>query len=237
MNDDRGVTVTLKRYRGDPGSATVTSGDVEGAGALSGSDVLSDADMGIEDWDRELHPDDDGKAWTGDRTMLTKRQRCHEVASAGEAYPDDYPEENNEWLPGTNIELTFLGGETEVIPNAELVGCRGPVPDHQNPYRVPIQREVGDDPDDSDPDHIRGAKYANLLFGTDYGQGDVVEVIYLDRVHPEFCARIERSRPAITDDPLYIVFKRDPDVICVDDADLLPPEFDRDRAKSPEVTV
>ena len=233
-DDERGVTAIIRRYRGDPGSATAVPGDMVGAGRLTGSDVLSDDDMGIEDWDREHHPDLDG-----DRTILTKRERHHGLESAWEAHPDDYPDENTESLPGTNIELTFISGETEVVPNAELVAGRGPVPDSQNPYRLPIQREVADEPDESDPDHIRGAKYANLLFGTDYDEGDVVEMVYLDRIGDGFFQRMERSRPALADDPRYRQFKRDLSAgraaVCVKDTDLLPPEFDRDPEKSPEV--
>lgn len=108
-----------------------------------------------------------------------------------------------------------------------------------NDFRVPIMREVDDIADSSDPDHIRGAKYANLLFGTDYGKGDVVDLLYVERVRPEFCTRIESERPALADDPLYIAFKRNPGVICVgkDDnaGDLLPDEFELFDEQPPKV--
>lgn len=105
-----------------------------------------------------------------------------------------------------------------------------------NQYRVPILREVDSNVNESDPDHIRGVKNANLLLGTDYGKGDVVEVVFLDRVGDEFFQRVE-SEPDIADDPLYRQFKRDlprgEAVVCIDDTDLLPEEFDRDPVKSP----
>lgn len=98
-----------------------------------------------------------------------------------------------------------------------------------NDFRVPILREVGDEADESDPDHIRGAKYANLLLGTDYGRGDVVEMFYIDRVRDRFFQRVESERPGLSDKPLYRQFKRGVSLsgpICVDDTDLLPDEFD-----------
>ena len=232
MSDDHGVTATIRRYRGDPGSATVTSGDVAGAGALNGSDVISDADMGVEDWERKHHPDADA-----DRTILTRTERFTGLQSAEELHPEDHPE-NTDQLPGTRIDLLFSDDESETIANAEIVACRGPVPDGQNPYRLPIRREVGEDRDESDPDHIRGTKYANLLFGTDYGKGDIVEMIYLDRIGDGFFQRMERSRPALADDPLYRHFKRDVSegeaLVCVNDTGLLPPEFGIDRRKHVE---
>jgi hypothetical protein len=230
MSDDHGVKAIVRRYRSDPGSATAVPGEPHsGAGELRGSDVLGDDDLDIENWERQHHPDLDG-----DQTLLTKTEYITGLASAEELCSEDHPE-NDERLPGTHVDLSFRDGGTGSFPNAELVACRGPVPDSQNPYRLPIRREVGDGRDESDPDHIRGAKYANLLFGTDYGQGDVVEMVYLDRIGDGFFQRTERSRPAITDDPRYRHFKRDLSkgtaVVCVDDTGLLPPEFDADRRK------
>lgn len=109
-----------------------------------------------------------------------------------------------------------------------------------NSYVVPIKREVDDAANPSDADHIRGAKYANLLFGTDYGEGDAVEMFYLDRVDDRFFRRVERKLPDPSNDPLYRQFKRDVSagrgIVCVagDDIDLLPPEFYRDPMRSPE---
>ncbi|WP_152042210.1 DNA-directed DNA polymerase [Salinigranum salinum] len=78
---------------------------------------------------------------------------------------------------------------------------------------------------ETDTAHVRGAKYANLLLGTNFGRGSKPKHLYLEKVHPDFWQRIESERPAITDDPLYIAFKRDPDVICFEYADQVPEEF------------
>lgn len=231
MSDDkREVAAVVRRYRSDPGNATAVPGDPYAlAGELRGSDVLGDDDLGVEDWEREHHP-----ALDADQTLLTKTEYITGLASAEELSPEDHPE-NDERLPGTHVDLSFRDGGPGSFPNAELVACRGPVPDNQNPYRLPIRREVGDGRDESDPDHIRGVKYANLLFGTDYGEGDVVEMVYLDRIRDRFFRRMERSRPALTDDPLYRQFKRDVSegeaLVCVDDTGLLPPEFSADRRR------
>ena len=233
MSDESGVTVIVRRYRGDPGSATVTSGDMSGAGALDGSDVLSDAEMGLEDddWNREHHPDADG-----DQPILVKAERVAGLQSAEELQPGDHTDSNAR-LPGARVEFYYPNGDAKAIANAEIIACWGAVPDSQNPYRVPIQREVDDTRDESDPDHIRGARYANLLFGTDYGAGDAVEVVYLDRIGDGFFQRAERRQPELADSALYRHFKRDLSegeaVVCVDNTDLLPPEFSRDPAKSP----
>lgn len=90
--------------------------------------------------------------------------------------------------------------------------------------RVPIMREVGTGADNGDPDHIRGAKIANLLFGTDYGEGDVVEVVYLESVRTAFFEEVERQRQGLADNPLYRAFRSDPTVVCVNPSnrDLLP---------------
>ena len=107
-----------------------------------------------------------------------------------------------------------------------------------NSFRVPILREVDGSTSESDPDHIRGAKYANLLFGTDYGKGSVVEVVFLDTIRSPFFERFEAERPSATNSPLYRQFKQEVSmgegVICVDNTNLLPPEFHRDPARAPQ---
>jgi len=90
--------------------------------------------------------------------------------------------------------------------------------------RVPIMRQLHEY--DPDPDHVRGAKYANLLLGTDFEQGDVVRVVYLDHVEPAFFDQVEQEQGLDAQrDPLYAEFKRNPDVICVADLGDLPAEF------------
>ncbi|WP_318566766.1 DNA polymerase domain-containing protein [Salinigranum marinum] len=78
---------------------------------------------------------------------------------------------------------------------------------------------------ETDTAHVRGAKYANLLLGTNFGRGSKPKHLYLAKVHPDFWQRIESNHPEIADDPLYLAFKRDPDVICFEYADQVPEEF------------
>jgi len=68
---------------------------------------------------------------------------------------------------------------------------------------------------DTDTAQVRGAKYANLLLGTNFQRGSKPKRLYLDRVDPSFFERLEAEEgfDARTD-PLYGAFKRDPDVIC-----------------------
>lgn len=97
---------------------------------------------------------------------------------------------------------------------------------HDWPYdtRVPIMRRL--DEYDPDPDHVRGAKYANLLLGTDFEKGDVVHLIYLERVDPVFFEYAEEEHGLdLETDPVYSEFKRNPDVISVADPNDLPDEF------------
>lgn len=109
-----------------------------------------------------------------------------------------------------------------------------------NEYRVPIRRDVDDSANKREPDHIRGAKYANLLFGADYDKGDVVEMVYLDRVGHEFFERVENERSEVTDSALYRMFRHELSegraIVCVEDVGMLPDEFDPDPVRSPEAT-
>ncbi|MFB6078304.1 MAG: DNA polymerase domain-containing protein [Halarchaeum sp.] len=81
---------------------------------------------------------------------------------------------------------------------------------------------------DTDTAQVRGAKYANLLLGTNFQRGSKPKRLYLEKVHPEFFREIEAERPELQDDPLYIEFKRDPDVICYEYADQIPEAFEID---------
>ena len=77
--------------------------------------------------------------------------------------------------------------------------------------------------------HVRGAQYANLLLGTNFGRGSKPKRIYLEKVHPDFFERVEAERGIDPhEDQLYREFKRDPDVICFEYADQLPDEFEID---------
>jgi DNA polymerase I len=90
---------------------------------------------------------------------------------------------------------------------------------------------------ETDTAHVRGAKYANLLLGTNFGRGSKPKHLYLEKVHPDFWERIESERPEITEDPLYLEFKRDPDVICFEYADQVPEEFAVDWDKMLDKTL
>jgi DNA polymerase I/DNA polymerase-2 len=81
---------------------------------------------------------------------------------------------------------------------------------------------------DTDTAQVRGAKYANLLLGTNFDRGSKPKRLYLAKVHPGFFRDFEDKNPGADDDPLYIEFKRDPDVICYEYADQLPDEFEID---------
>ncbi|MFC7019974.1 MULTISPECIES: DNA-directed DNA polymerase [Haloarcula] len=91
---------------------------------------------------------------------------------------------------------------------------------------------------DTDTAQVRGAKYANLLLGTNFQRGSKPKRLYLDRVHSDFFERIEDEEgldPA--QDPLYGEFRRDPDVICFEYADQIPEEFEVDWDKMLEKTL
>jgi DNA polymerase I len=90
---------------------------------------------------------------------------------------------------------------------------------------------------DTDTAHVRGAKYANLLLGTNFQRGSKPKRLYLKKVHPEYFRRIESEHPDIQDDPLYLDFKRDPDVICYEFADQIPEEFEVDWPKMLDKTL
>ncbi|MEZ3144068.1 DNA-directed DNA polymerase [Halobaculum sp. MBLA0143] len=95
---------------------------------------------------------------------------------------------------------------------------------------------------ETDTAQVRGAKYANLLLGTNFQSGSKPKRLYLDNVHPDFYDRIESElglepNGGDQDDALYTEFKRDPDVICYEFADEIPPEFDVDYDKMLEKTL
>ncbi|MCD2201165.1 hypothetical protein LPA44_14900 [Halobacterium sp. KA-4] len=81
---------------------------------------------------------------------------------------------------------------------------------------------------DTDTAQVRGAKYANLLLGTNFQRGSKPKRVYLQKVHPEFFRELEGENPDIRDDPLYVEFKTDHDVICYEYADQIPESFEID---------
>jgi len=109
-----------------------------------------------------------------------------------------------------------------------------------SPEEVGIPGGIGQKLDayDTDTAQVRGAKYANLLLGTNFASGSKPKRLYLKKVHPDFFERVEAEMdldPA--EDPLYGEFKRDPDVICFEFADQLPEEFEIDWDKMVEKTL
>ncbi|WP_276253842.1 DNA-directed DNA polymerase [Halomontanus rarus] len=91
---------------------------------------------------------------------------------------------------------------------------------------------------DTDTAQVRGAKYANLVLGTNFDRGSKPKRLYLKRVDPEFFRRMETEEgfDARTD-PLYGAFKRDPDVICFEYDDQIPEEFEVDHDVMLEKTL
>ncbi|RKD97513.1 DNA-directed DNA polymerase [Halopiger aswanensis] len=82
---------------------------------------------------------------------------------------------------------------------------------------------------DTDTAQVRGAKYANLLLGTNFQRGSKPKRLYLDRVDPAFFRRMESEEGFDPQrDHLYGAFKRDPDVICFEYEDQIPAEFEID---------
>jgi DNA polymerase I len=91
---------------------------------------------------------------------------------------------------------------------------------------------------DTDTAQVRGARYANVLLGTNFGRGSKPKRVYLRKVHPEFFRRMEDERgfdPAT--DPVYAEFKRDPDVICFEYDDQVPDAFEVDWERMLEKTL
>jgi DNA polymerase I len=85
---------------------------------------------------------------------------------------------------------------------------------------------------------VRGAKYANRMLGTNFGSGSKPKRLYIEKVHPDFWARMEEEEGLDPQrDPLYGEFKRDPDVICFEYADQVPDEFEVDWEKMLDKTL
>ncbi len=109
-----------------------------------------------------------------------------------------------------------------------------------DPEDVGIPGGIGKKLDNYDTDtaQVRGAKYANLLLGTNFQSGSKPKRLYLKRVHDDFFQRIEAEKgldPA--EDPLYGEFRQDPDVICFEFADQIPEEFEVDWDKMLDKTL
>jgi len=109
-----------------------------------------------------------------------------------------------------------------------------------SPAEIGIPGGIGKKLDNYDTEtaQVRGAKYANLLLGTNFASGSKPKRLYLEKVHPEFFRHIEAERDLDPSrDPLYGEFKRDPDVICFEYDDQLPDAFEIDYDKMLEKTL
>uniref|UniRef100_UPI003742398B DNA polymerase domain-containing protein n=1 Tax=Halalkaliarchaeum desulfuricum TaxID=2055893 RepID=UPI003742398B len=109
-----------------------------------------------------------------------------------------------------------------------------------SPDEVAIPGGIGKrlDAYETDTAQVRGAKYANLLLGTNFDRGSKPKRLYLKKVHPDFWQRMETEKGLDPQtNPLYGEFKRDPDVICFEYADQIPEEFEIDWEKMLEKTL
>ncbi|WP_458204997.1 DNA-directed DNA polymerase [Haladaptatus sp. NG-SE-30] len=105
---------------------------------------------------------------------------------------------------------------------------------------VAIPGGIGKRLDDYDTDtaQVRGAKYANLLLGTNFQRGSKPKRLYLKKVHPSFFERMEDEEGLdARADTLYGEFKREQDVICFEYADQVPDEFEVDWDKMLDKTL
>jgi DNA polymerase elongation subunit (family B) len=149
-----------------------------------------------------------------DIAPITKRvqQRVIEMIVTGES-SDDLKEFLHEEIQ------SFKAGDVDV----DEIGIPGGIGKKLDNY-------------DTDTAQVRGAKYANLLLGTNFQSGSKPKRLYLKKVHPDFFERVEAETDLTPNGPreadaLYTEFKRDPDVICYEFADELPPEFEIDYEK------
>jgi DNA polymerase I len=145
-----------------------------------------------------------------DIAPITKEVQQHVleliVTGEGEAYREDA----KEYVHGV-IER-FRDGEMSV----EDVGIPGGIGKRLDNY-------------DTDTAHVRGAKYANRLLGTNFQRGSKPKRLYLESVHNDFYDRVEREFDIdARSDPVYREFRENEDVICIEFADQLPPEFEVD---------
>jgi DNA polymerase I len=138
------------------------------------------------------------------------------------------------------IDMIVRGEDTETVKAYVTEVIEDFKEGNVDPEDVGIPGGIGKRLDNYDTDtaQVRGAKYANLLLGTNFQRGSKPKRLYLDRVHADFFERIEREEgldPA--EDVLYGEFRRDPDVICFEYADQIPEEFEVDWEKMLDKTL
>ena len=95
---------------------------------------------------------------------------------------------------------------------------------------------------ETDTAQVRGAKYANLLFDTNFSSGSKPKRLYIEKVHPSFFRDIEDRKgldPSV--DQLYGEFKREAEsgegVICFEFDDQVPDAFEVDYEKMLDKTL
>jgi len=138
------------------------------------------------------------------------------------------------------IEMIVTGADIETVKSYVTEIIEDFQKGNMDPERIGIPGGIGKRLNNYDTDtaQVRGAKYANLLLGTNFQRGSKPKRLYLDRVHSNFFERVEREQhldPA--EDVLYGEFKRDPDVICFEYADQLPEAFEIDWEKMLDKTL
>ncbi|ELZ58662.1 MULTISPECIES: DNA-directed DNA polymerase [Halorubrum] len=120
-----------------------------------------------------------------------------------------------------DVIAEVLDGEISV----EEIGIPGGIGKKLDAYETPTAQ-------------VRGAKYANMMLGTNFGSGSKPKRLYIEKVHPDFWARMEDEEDLDPQrDRLYGEFKRDPDVICFEYADQVPEEFEVDWEKMLDKTL
>ena len=115
----------------------------------------------------------------------------------------------------------FLTGDVDL----DQIGIPGGIGKRLNEY-------------ETDTAQVRGAKYANLLLGTNFQRGSKPKRVYLERVHDDFFQRVEAEHgldPSTND--IYEEFKRNQDVICFEYDDQIPDAFEVDYEKMLDKTL
>ena len=146
------------------------------------------------------------------------QQNVIETIVTGDDIDEDL-EEVKSYL--VDVIARVLGGDVDL----EEIGIPGGIGKKLDAYDTPTAQ-------------VRGAKYANLMLGTNFGSGSKPKRLYIEKVHPDFWARMEEQEGLDPQrDGLYGEFKRDPDVICFEYADQVPDEFEVDWEKMLDKTL
>ncbi|WP_200530159.1 DNA-directed DNA polymerase [Halorubrum sp. LN27] len=146
------------------------------------------------------------------------QQNVIETIVTGDDIDEDL-EEVKSYL--VDVIARVLDGDVDV----EEIGIPGGIGKKLDAYETPTAQ-------------VRGAKYANLMLGTNFGSGSKPKRLYIEKVHPDFWTRMEAEEGLDPQrDHLYGEFKRDPDVICFEYADQVPDEFEVDWEKMLDKTL